>query len=285
MSGPGLAEFANSSSAQTTVTFTSPGTYTLRLIGGDGEGSATDDVVVTVQPPVNNGVATGGADPVAGESLINLERTAGYLRLPNQPKGIHFIWVAVSSKGTIVKLDTETGQILGEYYTSPDGQLRDPSRTTVDHNGNVWTANRGGYSGQSVVHVGLVENGQCVDRNGNGLIDTSQGQNDIKPWTNAGGADTNGGVSTAADECILHYTRIRSPGARHITVDANNDVWVSGWVNDGNVTIPRYFDLIDGQSGQVKREEPAIGYGGYGGPHRPQRRALVGSADVALGSQ
>ena len=30
------------------------------FIGSDGDGSATDDIVVTVQPPVNNGVATGG---------------------------------------------------------------------------------------------------------------------------------------------------------------------------------------------------------------------------------
>jgi len=48
-----------------------------------------------------------------------------------------FIWIAVSTKGTVVKIDTDTGQILGEYWTSPEGQPKDPSRTTVDANGSV----------------------------------------------------------------------------------------------------------------------------------------------------
>ena len=93
---------------------------------------------------------------------------------------------------------------------------RDPSRTTVDKNGSVWASNR---AGNSVVHIGLEENGQCEDRNGNGIIDTSRGRKDVKAWTNAGGADTNGGVSTAADECIIHYVRVRSSGTRHVSVD------------------------------------------------------------------
>jgi streptogramin lyase len=161
----------------------------------------------------------------------------------------------VSSKGTIVKIDTKTGQVLGEYFTSPNGQPRDPSRTTVDLNGNVWNTNR---AGNSVVHVGLVENGQCVDRNGNGIIETSTGFGDIKPWTNLNGADTNGGVSTAQDECIIHYTKVNSFGTRHVSVTKNNDIWVSG-------TSGRRFDLVDGITGQIKRAEPTVGFGGYGG--------------------
>ena len=108
-------------------------------------------------------------------------------------------------RDTIVKIDTTTGAILGEYWSSPDRRGRNPSRTTVDANGNVWAGNRNEAAGGqgSVVHVGLEENGQCVDRNGNGTIDTSTGLGDIKPWTNLGGADDNGGVSTAADECII----------------------------------------------------------------------------------
>jgi glutamate-1-semialdehyde aminotransferase len=51
---------------------------------------------------------------------------------------------------------------------------------------------------------------------------------DIKPWPNTGGADDNGGVSTAEDECIIHYTRVNSTGTRHVSVNRDNDVWVSG---------------------------------------------------------
>ena len=114
---------------------------------------------------------------------------------------------------------------------------RIPSRTTVDKTAmSGWRTG----AGSSVVHIGLVQNGQCVDRNGNGVIDTSQGLGDIKPWPNDGGADTNGGVTTAADECLIQYVRVRSTGTRHVSVDANNDVWVSG-------TGSREFDLVDGK--------------------------------------
>jgi len=177
------------------------------------------------------------------------------LQLDDTTEAFNFIWVSVSSKGTVVKFNTETGEILGEYWTSPSGEPKDPSRTTVDHNGNVWATNR---AGNSVVRIGLIENGQCIDRNGNGVIDTSTGLNDIKPWDNSGGADTNGGVSSAQDECIVNYVRVSSSGTRHVSVDANNDVWVSGTGN-------RIFNLIDGLTGIIKRTEGPVGYGGYGG--------------------
>ena len=36
------------------------------------------------------------------------------------------MWVAVSSKGTVVKINTDTGEILGEYRTAPEGQPLNP---------------------------------------------------------------------------------------------------------------------------------------------------------------
>jgi RHS repeat-associated protein len=177
------------------------------------------------------------------------------LQLFDHPQQFGFIWVAVSTKGTVVKINTETGAIMGEYWTSPNGQPKNPSRTTVDLNGNVWAANR---DGNSVTHIGLIENGQCVDRNGNGTIDTSTGLNDIRAWSNDGGADTNGGVTTAQDECVIHYVRVNSSGTRHVSVNSNNDVWVSG-------TGGQNFDLLDGETGQIIRSETSVGYGGYGG--------------------
>ncbi len=56
----------------------------------------------------------------------------------------------------------------------------------------MWATNR---DGNSVVKIGLVENGQCEDRNDNGVIDTSTGLDDVKDWDNAGGVDTEGGVA------------------------------------------------------------------------------------------
>src|SRR5262249_15760227 len=48
VSGPGKVTFANASQAVTTAQFSIAGTYTLRLTANDGQLSATDNVVVTV---------------------------------------------------------------------------------------------------------------------------------------------------------------------------------------------------------------------------------------------
>jgi len=51
---------------------------------------------------------------------------------------------------------------------------------------------------------------------------------------------------------------VSSSGTRHVSVDSNDDVWVSGTGN-------RIFNLIDGRTGAIKRTEGPVGFGGYGG--------------------
>ncbi|HEX3128889.1 MAG TPA: CARDB domain-containing protein, partial [Thermoanaerobaculia bacterium] len=181
------------------------------------------------------------------------------LRLNQVTEPFPFIWVAASARGTAVKINTVTGQILGEYYTAPNNRGRDPSRTTVDLNGDAWVANRAeGEGGRgSVVHIGLKEAFQCIDRNGNGVIDTSTGLGDIRPWPNTNGADNNGGVSTAADECIIHYVRVNGTATRTVAITPENDLWVGGWGNQRH-------DLLDGETGTIL-DSIAPPCGGYGG--------------------
>jgi RHS repeat-associated protein len=258
VSGAGAAVFSSMTYPETSVRFSEPGTYVLRITAEDGAASASDELTVTVQPEPGVGRTwTTTADFEEGVGS-DMGTANDELRLADPEEPFSFLWVAVSTKGTIVKIDTVTGAILGEYWTSPDGEARDPSRTTVDRDGKVWASNR---AGNSVVHIGLRENGQCVDRNGNGTIETSTGQNNTLAWPNTGGADTNGGVSTALDECILHYTRVTAGGTRHLSVNGDNDVWVSGY---GSFNAGA-FDLIDGVTGQIKRSESSVGFGGYGG--------------------
>ena len=222
--------------------------------GAGGSATATLTVLVT-DGPVDSRTWTAEPQFSVGERFNVEQHGPNGLRINDRAQAFNRIWVAVSTKGTIVKLDTNTGAILAEYWTSPMGQPKNPSRTTVDLNGSVWATNR---DGNSVVHIGLVENGECEDRNGNGQIDTSTGFGDVRSWDGAGGVDTDGGVDTAADECILHYTRVSSSGTRHVAVTPTNDIWVSG-------TGSRAFDLIDGDTGQVLRTEGPVGIGGYGG--------------------
>jgi len=197
-------------------------------------------------------------------SLINVNHDApnnDQLQLKDTGEAFDFIWVAASARGTVVKIDTLTGQILGEYQSAPDNRGRNPSRTTVDANGNVWAGNRNeAADGRgSIVHVGLEENGQCDDRNGNGTIETSSGLGDIKPWSNTGNADDNGGVSTALDECIIHYVRTAGTNVRTVAIDGSNNVWVGGLGN-------RVHELYNGATGlAVPASQFDLGCGGYGG--------------------
>jgi streptogramin lyase len=171
---------------------------------------------------------------------------------------------------------------LGEYKSAPriDGN---PSRTTVDKDGSVWLSNRndiGPNRRGTIVHIGLLENNQCEDRNGDNVIQTSTGLGDIKPWA-AGGTR---GVQFAEDECIVHYTEVSSTGTRHVSIDADNNVWVSGSGYEAfdKVKGGRYDTVdVDGKhSGDILKSFPSVGYGGYGGLMDPN--SVIWSANYLL---
>jgi hypothetical protein len=66
--------------------------------------------------------------------------------------------VALSGRGSVARIDTNhieadgivsladsaagAGAVLGEYLSAPAGRSTNPSRTTVDQNGDVWVGNR-----------------------------------------------------------------------------------------------------------------------------------------------
>ena len=261
VSGPAKVDFESPAALSTRISITTPGSYVFRLTANDGSASASDDVTVVANPSsLVFRTYTTTADFETGTRTNVYSKVPDQLELNEAADAGNFLWVAVSSKGTIVKINTKTGKVEGEYWTSPSGQPKNPSRTTVDLNGAVWCTNR---DGNSVVQVGSVESGMWIDKNGNGQPDTSIGLGDLRTWSNKGGKDTNGGISTAEDECVINYVRVSSGGTRHIAVDRKNNIWVSGTDN-------RKFDLIDTEAGKIVRTEgPASSgntiYGGYGG--------------------
>ncbi len=68
------------------------------------------------------------------------------------------IWVSLAGRASVVRINTDAsdpdgvislaesaagaGAVLGEYLTRPEGLAGNPSRTTVDTNGDVWLGNR-----------------------------------------------------------------------------------------------------------------------------------------------
>jgi len=167
---------------------------------------------------------------------VEYETVPDQLQLSTQSTTLPFIWVPNSNEGTVSKVDTRTGRELGRYRTAPSSG-GNPSRTTVDLLGNCWVGNR---DTGTVVKIGLLENGQYMDRNWNGIIETSRdldGNGDITgdeilPW--------------ASDECVIFEIVLLpgaegtyvpgqylgtypndswDPGPRGIAVDKSNNVW------------------------------------------------------------
>ncbi|MCH9034832.1 MAG: hypothetical protein IID42_10055, partial [Planctomycetes bacterium] len=222
-------------------------------------------------------------------TLINLDDSVpGQLSRSELPRPMPNLWVAASNRGTIVRINTEPGDalgdVVGEYFTAPDGRGKSPSRTSVNLDGEVWVSNRdegSQFRKGSITRIGVLDGGTlmpqtacepdnratfappfayntCVDRNGDGMITTSNGLIPL-PWayqfTNPPQFGT---VDTAEDECIISYVALNARNARHISVNKDNDVWVGG--NQNNNT----FDLVDGETGAILKTFD-VGVGGYGG--------------------
>lgn len=108
VSAPGSVTFGNANSATTTASFTSVGTYQLRLTVSDGSLSHQDDVIITVNPPpvpVNTSpITTAGPDQTITlpTNSINLNGSASDDGLPNLPGQLSYQWSVISAPGTVV---------------------------------------------------------------------------------------------------------------------------------------------------------------------------------------
>ncbi|MBI3464204.1 MAG: hypothetical protein HY000_14280 [Planctomycetes bacterium] len=104
VSGPGTVAFASASSANTTVSFGTVGTYVVRLQASDGDLTASDDVQITVTPPPPNQVPVVNAGPdqsLQGSSATVLQGTVRDDGQPNPPGNLTTNWWQVSGPGTV----------------------------------------------------------------------------------------------------------------------------------------------------------------------------------------
>lgn len=145
-----------------------------------------------------------------------------------------FIWIANHTVGTVTKIDTRSGAIVGQYYSSrlpsqvlpnnltgqidipaQGSNLQSPSRTAVDLDGNMFVANRAhvqtGCQGSITKIAG--SKAYAIDRNRNGIIDTSTGAGDLR----------------SEDECVLWTAKVGKPNGwvRGVAVDSENNVWAA----------------------------------------------------------
>ena len=170
----------------------------------------------------------------------------GALVLDSRSVDTHFIWIANTGQGTVSKVDTRTFVEVGRYVTGPAGVGNDPSRTSVNSIGDVYVGNRGGRTVTKISALGA----DCLDTNGDGVVTTSTGPDDILAW--------------GMDDCVLWSTSLPDGGV--IRAVAAQDVegpdftlipyvWIGGW--DGIVW------KLDGETGAalLRTPSPSNNYG------------------------
>jgi hypothetical protein len=212
------------------------------------------------------GVGAGGFDPSSDNSDQVVLGPEGELVLDpeHEERSFGFLWVANTGENTVSKIDIETGKEVARYSSVTDaaglglitvppggfpGDEDDcgncPSRTAIDYNGDAFVANRAFMVQASVTkYANAVED--CIDKDGNGVIDTSVDLNGdgIIDKTNPGE------FLGEPDECILWTSPVGNPGgaARALAIDAGGPD-----AENGNVWVGLYFEeraiALNGETG------------------------------------
>jgi hypothetical protein len=167
------------------------------------------------------------------------------------------IWISNSPAGTVSKINTDTGIEEARYVAGPG--VPDPSRTSVNLLGDAVVVDRAG----GIAKIAVIED-RCVDLNNNGMIDTSTGPADVRPW--------------GTDECVLWHLQLPSGGTvtnqygpRPVAWEGIGEqdclkprVWV-GWRD----ATTGFFRRINGETGQIEDSAsvpwPGNQWGPYGG--------------------
>ena len=182
---------------------------------------------------------TGTWDPTEANSNSLQVDGDGALVLHSEMDQRFDAWIANSSEGRVTKLDTRDGRQIGQYHsvlTGPDNDARDPddfcdgdgggncpSRTAVDLLGAVYVGNRAS-GGQGTVTKIAGFRDDCIDRNGNGKIDTSEDLN----HNGVIDFEIEGEFKGQQDECLLWTVNVGGLDSvpRALTVSADGHVWV-----------------------------------------------------------
>lgn len=133
LNGPGEAIIEENTSLNPKISFIKPGDYEFELSAFDGKLTSKDTIIIKVIYNLVGKIYTSKED-FEGGNLINVKaEDEGFIQIDDETRPFNFIWVAVSSKGTVVKINTDTGEVVGEYYTSPSGQPKNPSNGILNN--------------------------------------------------------------------------------------------------------------------------------------------------------
>ena len=180
-------------------------------------------------------------------SGVNYTTVANQLQLNTVATTFPVMWVANAGEDTVSKVDTNLNREIARYRTwfGPAGQPgyvnhlgsaysgAAPSRTAVDLDGNAYVLNRH-FDGRRPVLIKIAAEGG-IDRNGNGVIDTSTDTNGnglVEPaeMLNLADANANGVIdpSEIQDERILWAVQVGTAGGlgRALCIGTDGNLWV-----------------------------------------------------------
>ena len=223
-------------------------------------------------------VATGGsggrAFDDAGRRGVEFDPAAGGLLVRAESRTGDYLWVPNTNESTVSKWDANTSREVARYRVGlPAGECRGcccwcegcnmPSRVAVDGFGDAYVANRG-FSMQGTVTKIAADIRDCVDRNGNGRIDTSTSATPLA-W------DT--------DECVLWTRPAGGVGAtlRSVAIDRGDPMnpqgypWIGGYAS-------RQVYRLNPRTGEVI-QTVSVGVRPYGAVVTPDGRMWVSSLD------
>ena len=216
-SGTGTATGTSDPGTGTATTTATTGSSDPSTSGNPSTSASTGNVSASTSGGTTVGVSdssggesSGGPQPVCGDGLVDVgeqcddgndidkdscSNTCMLVPCDQQEGGggnfdFSYIWIANSAQGTVSKIDTTTLKEVGRYRTDTV-QASSPSRTAVNVDGRyAAVANR--ISGSVTLYA--ADPDDCIDKNNNGMIETSTGPGDIKAW--------------GADECQLWNVKI-----------------------------------------------------------------------------
>jgi hypothetical protein len=128
-------------------------------------------------------------DPIAHESECVTQDVDGSLVLDKKKSSAsRFLWIADTNLPGVVKIDLDTLTIVGRYITGGGS----PSRTTVNVLGEAFIGARVNGKTKTGVTKILPLGANCPDTNGDGVITTSTGPDDVLPY--------------GKDDCVAWHT-------------------------------------------------------------------------------
>jgi hypothetical protein len=162
-----------------------------------------------------------------GQRGVEFDAASGGLLVRAESRRADYLWVPNVNESTLSKWDATMAREIARYRVGiAAGECRGqcchangcnmPSRVVVDGFGDVYAANRG-FGMQGTVTKIAADQRDCVDRNGNGMIDTSTGPMDVRPFDQ--------------DECVLWTANVGAPNVilRSIAVDRGDEMFPQGY--------------------------------------------------------